>query len=144
MSFKSNAVIVAILSMLVVAPGVAQQAATPPGRATISLYRVAPGKHVEFLKWLAAREAIDKEIGAPPTQMYAHIDGDAWDYVAITPQLEGAAQAELDKKQEAAAKKKGLTTGPKQGIEIRQFVSWHTDTFVAGPLTAAQMVEAVK
>jgi hypothetical protein len=32
-----------------------------PPTATVALYRVAPGKHLEFLKWMAENDAIDKE-----------------------------------------------------------------------------------
>ena len=143
MTLKSNTMVIALLLMLVVAPTVAQQAARAPGRATISLYRIAPGKHVDFLKWIADRDALEKEVGAPASTLYAHIDGDAWDFMTVTPQLEGAAQLDIDKKMEAAAKKKGLTTGPKAGMELRQYVAWHTDTMAAGPMTAAQAIEAV-
>jgi hypothetical protein len=143
MSWKRSAVVAALLSFLAVAPIAAQRAESPPGRAVVSLYRIAPGKHLEFLRWIAAREAVQKEAGAPAQQVYAHIDGDSWDFMIVSPELEAGAQAELDRKIEAAARKKGLATGPKQAIEIRQFVAWHTDTMVAGPMTAAQVLDSV-
>src|SRR5262245_11673833 len=152
-TWKINGLLIAFLSILAVAPSVAQKAggAAPaqpaaqagPPRATISLYRIAPGKHVEFLKFMAAREALDKEVGAAATQWYAHVDGDSWDFAAVAPTLEPVAQAALDRKLEAAAKQKGLSTGPKAAIEIRQYLAQHTDTMVVGPMTAAQIVDAV-
>jgi hypothetical protein len=126
---------------LVALPAVAQKGKEEPGRATVALYRVAPGLHLDFLKWMAQREAVDREVGAPATQWYAHTDGDAWDFVSITPQLDAAAQAELDKKVDAAAKKKGLTVGMKSALEFRKFISWHTDTAVRGPMTAQALVD---
>jgi hypothetical protein len=124
-----------------VPPALAQKGKDEPGRATVSLYRVAPGLHVEFLKWMALREAVDREVGAPATQWYIHLDGDAWDYLGITPQLEPGAQAELDKKIDAASKKRGLATGMKAGLELRKYLSWHTDTATRGPVAAQALVD---
>jgi hypothetical protein len=103
----------------------------------VALYRVAPGKHLDFLKWMAAREAVDKELGIPATQWYMHTNGDSWDFVAIAPALSEAQQAKVD----ALATKKGLKTGLQASLEFRQFVSTHTDTFVNGPTTATQLVQ---
>ena len=103
----------------------------------VSIYRVAPGKHVEFLKWMAAREAADKDAGLPATQWYAHTDGDSWDYVGIAPKLSD----EDSKKADAAAKSKGLTIGFKANIEFRTLIASHTDTFAIGPVTAAELVK---
>ncbi len=141
-TFRNRLLVSAVvLFALVAPPAVAQKGKDEPGRATVSIYRVAPGLHLDFLKWMAQREAIDREVGAPATQWYAHTDGDAWDYLAVTPQLDPAAQAELDKKVDAAAKKRGLTTGMKAGLELRKYMSWHTDTATRGPVTAQAMID---
>jgi hypothetical protein len=116
-------------------------AAAEPPRAMVSIYHAAPGKQLDLLKWLAAREAVDKEAGAPATQLYAHVDGDSWDFIVIAPQLPGAAQLELEKKLDAAAKKHGLATGVKAALEFRQYIQTHTDTMTVGPMTAASVVE---
>ena len=79
------------------------RAADAPGKALVALYRVAPGKHLDFLKWMAAREAVDKEAGMPATQWYMHTNGDSWDFLAIAPALTEAQQAKVD----ALAAKKG-------------------------------------
>ena len=112
-------------------------AADATGKAIVALYRVAPGKHLDFLKWMAAREAVDKEAGVPATQWYMHTNGDSWDYLAIGPVLSDAQQEKVD----AVAQKKGLTTGMQMSLEFRQFVSSHTDTFVNGPTSAARLVQ---
>ena len=101
------------------------------------LIRVAPGKHLEFLKWAAAREAVDKEAGVPASQWYMHTNGDSWDFVSIAPVLSDAQQEKVD----AVAKKKGLTTGVQAALEFRQFVSMHTDTFVNGPTSATRLLQ---
>jgi hypothetical protein len=103
----------------------------------ISLYRVAPGKHLEFLKWMAVREASDREIGVTATQWYAHQTGDSWDYIAIAPDLDKA----MTERSDAEAKKRGLTTGARASLEFRQVMAEHTDTIAAGPYTAEQLVQ---
>ncbi len=108
-----------------------------PPHSLISIYRIAPGKQADFLKWMATREAVGKEIGIAATQWYAHVDGDSWDYVAVGPDN----NAEQDKKLEAALKKHGLTTGFKQNLEVRQFISSHTDTFAVGPVTVSELAD---
>jgi hypothetical protein len=118
-------------------PAMAQSRTSLP-KALVSLYRVAPGQHLAFLRWMAAREAADREAGIPATQWYAHLNGDSWDYVAIAPDLDDATQDKAD----AAEAKRGLKTGMKASLEFRQMIAVHTDTFVAGPYTAQQLVDA--
>ena len=111
-----------------------------PGEALISMYQVAPGKHLEFLKWQASQEAVNVEAGVPATQWYAHMNGASWDYVAIAPVLTDAQEDKVDE----IAKKKGMLTGPKAGLQFRQFISTHSDTYAAGPTTAADLLKGVQ
>jgi hypothetical protein len=113
-----------------------QVVATEPPHVIVSLYRVAPGKHLDFLKWMAANEAIDKKAGVPSPQIYVHTNGDAWDYMVVAPELTEAQQA----KQEAAAKAWGYKTGFGAGLELRTYMAWHTDTFANGPTSATELV----
>jgi hypothetical protein len=115
------------------------QAASPP-RAIISIYHAAPGHQVALLEWLAQQERISAAAGIPPSQLYAHTDGDSWDYLMISPATTDAQDQAFD----AAATKMGLPTGPKVGIELRKHIQSHTDTYVVGPMTATQMVERLK
>jgi hypothetical protein len=111
-----------------------------PSRALVTIYRVATGKQLDFLKWLADQEAIAKEVGVPATQVYAHTDGDSWDYLAVGPVLSDAQQAKVDE----AAKKRGRKVGFSAGLEFRSLVASHTDTFVVGPVSAADLVAMAK
>ena len=126
---------VAAAAMLVATSGAFAQ--DQAGTAIVSIYRVAPGKHLAFLKWMAAREAAASQAGAPATRWYRHLDGDSWDYIAIAPDHD----ATLDAKADAIAKQQGLTVGMKSGMELRGLMASHTDTISAGPFTAAQMVQ---
>lgn len=121
-----------------------QEKSDKPGEYLVSLYQVAPGKHLEFLKWMAAQEAIAKEAGAPPAQWYAHLNGDSWDYIVINKQLDHEEEAKVDRKTEELAKKKGHPTGMAASVKFRQFMNSHTDTYVMGPYTAQEMVEAIE
>lgn len=115
------------------------QAARPP-RAVISIYQAAPGHQEALLQWFAQQERISAAAGLPSNQIYAHTDGDSWDYLMIAPATTDAQDQALD----AAATKMGLPTGPKVGMELRKHVQTHTDTFVVGPMTAAQLLDRLK
>ena len=108
--------------------------------AEIAIYRIAPGKHLDFLKWQAEIEAVQAEAGVPAIQWYAHLDGDSWDYVSVGPIL----TPEQSKKVEELEAKKGMPTGFKAGLKFRQFVASHTDTTVRGPSTAADLAKAAE
>jgi hypothetical protein len=55
-----------------------------------------------------------------------------------------ATTAAQDKALDAAAAKMGLPSGPKVGLELRKHIASHTDTYVVGPLTAAQQLDRLK
>jgi hypothetical protein len=139
MNRRAALALVAACSLAVAAPRWTQDKAEP-GRARISIYRVAPGRHLDILKWLAAREEITKEAGVPATQLYAHNDGDSWDYLLIWP----ITTADQDRKLDELAARKGLKTGFAASIEFREMLASHTDTYASGPMTAAELVAAAK
>lgn len=115
------------------------QTASPP-RAIISIYHAAPGHQQALLEWLAQQDRIAAAAGVASSQIYAHTDGDSWDYLMIAPATTDAQDKALD----AAAAKMGLPTGPKVGLELRKHIQSHTDTFVVGPMTASQMLDRLK
>lgn len=114
----------------------AQATAKEPPHVIVSLYRVAPGKQLDFLKWMASNEAIDKEAGVPSGQVYVHTNGDAWDYMVIGTDLSDEQQAKVDQ----VAKRHGRKTGFGASLEFRTYMAWHTDTFANGPVTASELV----
>ena len=125
----------AVLGAIASGTVVYAQASSPqPPKARVALYRAAPGQQVALLKWLAAQDRAVQSAGVPTGQLYANTDGDSWDYLVIDPVTTPAQDAAV----EAAQKKMGLGTGPAQSLELRKYVSVHTDTFVIGPVTAAQ------
>jgi hypothetical protein len=128
-----------LFGLLFAFASLAQSAAAnkEPAKVIVAIYHVAPGKHLEFLKWMAARDAVSKEAGIGETQWYAHVDGDSWDYISISP---ATTEAEDDKADEIS-KSRGLTTGFKSSLEFRTMISSHTGTYARGPTTAAALVD---
>ena len=117
-----------------------KQAAANPPVVIVSIYRIATGKQLDFLKYMAQLDAASREAGMGTQQLYAHLDGDSWDYVSIRPATSEAEDNKLD----AISKKHGLPTGFAAGLKIREFVSSHTDTYSRGPTTAADLVAAAE
>jgi membrane-bound lytic murein transglycosylase B len=115
-----------------------KEAAANPPVMIVSIYRITPGKQLDFLKYMAQLDAVAKEAGLRAQQFYAHLDGDSWDYVTIRQATTEAEDSRLD----AISRKHGLATGFAAGLQIRQFVSSHTDTYSRGPTTAADLVAA--
>ena len=139
--FRRGSLLVLFLALIVSAPSSARgQAAAQQPHALITIYRIAPGKHLDFLKWMAETDAIAKEAGVPAAQFYAHTDGDSWDYLNVGPDLTKEQQAKVDE----VTKKHGRKTGFGASLEFRSYVSSHTDTFVVGPVSAADLVASAK
>ncbi len=105
-------------------------------RARITIYRIAPGKQIEFLRWMATQDEINKEAGIAAVQLYTHINGDDWDFVGIAP----VTTPEQDRVADEIAAKRGVKTGLPASLEFRDLVTSHSDTFAAGPMTAAELV----
>lgn len=110
------------------------QASSSPPRAMVSLYHAAPGQQEALLRWFAAQDRAAQAAGLPAMQLYVHTDGDSWDYMGINPVTTPA----QDDAMEAAAKKLGMQTGPRVGMELRKYIVSHTDTATVGPITAEQ------
>jgi hypothetical protein len=117
-----------------------EKAAEEPGRVRISIYRMAPGKQLDYLRWQAAQDEVAKAAGIAAPQVYAHVDGADWDYLVVFP----LTTAEQDKKMDEIARGKGLKVGFPSSIEFRQLLASHSDTLAAGPTTAAALVAAAE
>ncbi len=115
-----------------------EQTGEEPGRVRVSIYRMAPGRQLDYLRWQAAQDEVAKAAGIAPPQIYAHVDGADWDYLAIFP----LTTAEQDRKLDDIARSKGLKVGFPASLEFRQLLSSHTDTLAAGPTSAAALLAA--
>jgi len=127
--------------LLAVAPRwTPEKTAQEPGRVRISLYRMAPGKQLDYLRWQAAQDEVAKAAGVPTPQVYAHVDGADWDYLVVFP----LTTVEQDKKMDEIARSRGLKVGFQASLEFRQLLASHSDTLAAGPTTAAELVSAAE
>jgi hypothetical protein len=113
--------------------------AQPAPRALVSIYHAATGHQEALMKWLADQDRVAAKVGVAPGQVYVHTDGDSWDFMVIYPVTTDAQDAQFD----VAAKKMGVTTGPRAGLEFRKHIQSHTDTFTRGPMTAAQYLSSL-
>ena len=124
----------AALACALATPATAQQT----GRAIVSIYHAAPGHQIELLKWLASQDRATTAAGLGRAQLYVHTDGDSWDYLMIAP----VTTPEQDAAIEAAGKKLGIEAGVRASIDLRKHIASHTDTFVRGPMSAAEVLAA--
>ena len=127
-----------IVSVLVLTGQPAMTQTNPQAQSeqvTVSIYHVAPGQHISFLKWHAAREVVNQSLGLPKTSWYAHLDGDSWDYVSVGPKLTERQEMQVERE----TRNRGLTTGFAAGIELRHFILSHTDTIAMGPVSATEL-----
>ena len=140
-------VLLAALTLLAAAsPALAAPAAAPapvaapagagPTSASVAIeiYRIAPGQHEAFLKFIALCDQVNIAAGVPPRQLYVHQDGASWDFLLIQPEDYTPAQ---DAALREAGKRLGLPTGANFFFEIRRYIAEHTDTAALGPTTAA-------
>jgi hypothetical protein len=117
-----------------------ENTAQEPGRVRISIYRMAPGKQLEYLRWQAAQDEIAKAAGVAAPQVYTHVEGADWDYIVVFP----LTTPEQDTKMDEISRSKGLKVGFPASLEFRQLLASHSDTLAAGPATAAQLVAAAE
>jgi len=119
------------------------QAGAPPSpgparKRLVEIYRVAPGKHEEFLRAIAKLDEANRRAGVPPRELYVHSDGASWDFLLIQdaeyPEGKGDAV-------EKASRELGIPSGPRFFVEFRSLLLEHTDTFASGPTTAGAYLE---
>lgn len=103
----------------------------------IEIYRIAPGKHEEFLRHLALLDQANAEAGLPARQLFVHQDGASFDFVLLQPAHH---TDEENAKLGAAFKKLGIPQGAKFFVHFRTLIAEHTDTFVE-ETTAAEYLK---
>jgi hypothetical protein len=108
--------------------------AQPPAKKLIEIYRIAPGQHEEFLRFVAFLDEINLKVGLPARDLYVHNDGDSWDFIIIQP---AATPPEKSAALAKAWEEAGAPSGANFFLHIRQFIAEHTDSFATGPITAS-------
>ncbi len=121
--------------------GVATTATADPTERQIEIYRIAPGQHAAFLRFIAQLDEANRRAGLPPRQLFVHEDGASWDFILIQPE---DLTPEQSKALDAAYKALGIPQGGKFFVAIRQFIVEHTDTTAIGPTTAADYLKKLE
>jgi hypothetical protein len=112
-----------------------------PERVLIEIYRIAPGMHEAFLEEIARYDEANRRAGLPPRQLYVHSDGADWDFLLIQPaRTPPEKAAALDK----AWEEMKLPSGADFFLQFRRFIAEHSDTFAAGPTSAADFLASRK
>jgi hypothetical protein len=93
----------------------------------VEIYRIAPGKHEEFLRQIALYDRANAEAGLPPRQLFVHQGGASWDFMLLQPAHH---TDEESAKLDAAFKKLGIPQGAKFFVNFRTLIAEHTDTDV--------------
>ena len=104
------------------------------------IYRIAPGKHEEFLRQIALYDRANAEAGLPPRQLFVHEGGASWDFLLLQPAHH---TDEESAKLDAAFKKLGIPQGAKFFVAFRQLIAEHTDTNVVAT-TAAEYLKKLE
>jgi hypothetical protein len=99
----------------------------------VEIYRVAPGKHAEFLRQIALYDQANAEAGLPPRQLFVHQGGASWDFLILQPANH---TDEESAKLDAAFKKLGIPQGAKFFVAFRELIAEHTDTNVEATTAA--------
>jgi hypothetical protein len=106
----------------------------------VEIYRIAPGKHEEFLRQIALYDRANAEAGLPPRQLFVHEGGASWDFMLLQPAHHTDEESE---KLDAAFKKLGIPQGAKFFVNFRTLIAEHTDTNVEAT-TAAEYLEKLE
>lgn len=109
-----------------------------PSQRMVEIYRIAPGQHAAFLRFVALCDEANARAGLPPRQLYVHEDGASWDFILIQP---ADLTPEQSKALDAAFKELKIPQGGKFFVAIRQYMIEHSDTVATGPTTAAEWLK---
>ncbi|HEU4531248.1 MAG TPA: hypothetical protein VFR59_08675 [Steroidobacteraceae bacterium] len=129
-----------LASILAASLAYAASAVADSSEVVIEIYRIAPGKHEEFLRQVALYDQANAEAGLAPRQLYVHSSGASWDFILIQP---SDYTDEQNQKLSAAYKKLGVPGGGKFFLSIRQYLLEHSDT-VADKTTAAEWLKQLQ
>lgn len=109
-------------------------------RKLVEIYRIAPGKHEEFLRFIAYLDDINIKAGLPARDLYVHSDGAGWDFILIQP---ASIPEELSDAYGKAWDESGAPSGADFFLHIRKFIVEHSDTFAYGPTSAGEYLSGV-
>lgn len=117
----------------------ASAAADPKAIYQITIWKIHPGRHADFIRYMQSWEEVYAEIGLPPIKWYRKISGDSYDFVSIDHPFNYKKELEM----EQAGKKRGLPTGYNYTLKLNEYVDSYTTTYVEGPQSMAELLNQV-
>jgi hypothetical protein len=131
-------------TLLIAAIPASAQTAPPPAadeafpEAWFEVFRLAPGKHEEFVRRIDQSDQVRAAADLPPTQLFFHENGAEFDVILFKPVSPVKPTPEQEAKMAAKRKELGIPSGPAYFIDIREFIASHTDSKTVGPVSAAR------
>ena len=135
----SKALFVSLLFVMSVVSNQAYAVAEKSAVYTITIWKIHPGKHAKFIKYMKEWEEVYAEIKLPPMKWYRKISGDSYDFVSIDHPFNRDAEHAM----EEAGKKRGLPIGYNYTLKLNEFVDSYTTTYVEGPQSMAELLKQV-
>ncbi len=112
--------------------------------AWFEVFRLAPGRHEDFVRRIARVDEVARAGGQPPAQMFIHQTGDDWDVILYKPVRPTRPTPEQEAAMAARRRELGVETGPDHFVTIRELIASHSDSKAYGPITAAQFLERLE
>jgi hypothetical protein len=140
---KSKILFAAALSFLATSsPTTAKAAdATKWPKASIEIFRLAPGKHEAFMREIARYDEVLKAGGQPPLKIFVHDEGAEWDVIIYKPEGEINPNPAQSAKMAARSEELHVETGPAYFVHLRKLVATHTDSTAIGPISAGEWLK---
>ncbi|MHA4837840.1 hypothetical protein [Sphingopyxis sp. MSC1_008] len=120
------------------APAPAAQADAPWPEAWFEIFKLAPGKQEEFVRFIALGDEVSAAGGQPPTQLFFHENGAEFDVILFKPVSAAKPTAEQEAAMARRSAELGMPSGSAYFIKIRELIASHSDTGTIGPVSAAQ------
>lgn len=107
---------------------------------TVAIYKVVPGKHVEFLEWMAAWDEVFTEIGLAQPVWYRTVRGGNFDFIVFYPTWDPSKEEEMER----VGKERGLEIGFGWDVRHWSYLDVRTNTTMTGPLTPAELLASLE
>lgn len=106
--------------------------------AWFEIFRLVPGKQEDFIRRIDQTDQVRAAGGLPPTQLFFHENGADFDVIIFKPVSPVKPTAEQEARMAAKRRELGIPSGPAYFVDIREFISSHTDSQTVGPVSARQ------
>lgn len=137
---KANLLLAATLlvSSIVTPAKAAEPNATKWPKASIEIFRIAPGMHEAFIREIARYDQVLKAGEQPPIKIFIHDEGSEWDVIIYKPEGEINPNAAQRARMDAKSRELQIESGPAYFVHLRQMVAEHSDSRAIGPISAGE------